>query len=110
MKITIDSNGFRDAFARFGRQNQFSSNGLQALFTHLDNIERDGGGEIELDVVSLCCDFTEFTTALEAANELGNFTANENLDQQERDRQALQWLCDERSVLLFDGGVIVQNF
>jgi hypothetical protein len=110
MKMTIDSHGFRNAFANFGRQDQFSHNGLQALFNHLEDIEQVGGGEIELDVVSLCCDFTEFATALEAAKEFSRFTIDQGLTKQEEERQAIQFLADNTDVIPFDGGIIIQNF
>lgn len=110
MKMTIDSHGFRNAFERCGRQNQFSHCGKLALFEHLESIEQDTGSEIELDVVGLCCDFTEFDTALEAAKDCSDFTIDEDLNEEEQERQALQFLSDSTTIIPFDGGVIIQNF
>ena len=108
--MTIDSHGFRNAFERCGRQNQFSHCGKLALFEHLESIEQDTGSDIELDVVGLCCDFTEFDTALEAAKEHSDFTIDEDLNEEEQERQALQFLSDRTTIIPFDGGVIIQNF
>ena len=108
--MTINVHEFRNAFANFGRQNQFSHSGLQALFNHLEDIEQVGGGEIELDVVSLCCDFTEFSTALKAARGFSHFTADQELTKEEQEREALQFLEDNTEVIPFDGGIIIQNF
>ena len=109
--MTIDSHGFRNAFERCGRQNQFSHCGKLALFEHLESIEQDTGSDIELDVVGLCCDFSEFDTALEAAkNYSGFFTSEEDLNEGEEERQALEFLSDRTTVIPFDGGVIIQNF
>jgi hypothetical protein len=110
MKMTIDLNGFKNAFANLGRIDNFSHSGLQALFNHLEDIEQVGGGEIELDVVSLCCDFTEFDSALEAAKEFTRFTIDQDLTEEEKEKQALQFLADNTEVIPFDGGVIIQNF
>ena len=108
--MTIDSHGFRNAFERCGRQNQFSHCGKLALFEHLESIEQDTGSEIELDVVGLCCDFSEFDTALEAAKDCTDFTIDEDLNEEEQEKEALQFLSDSTTVITFDGGVIIQNF
>jgi hypothetical protein len=110
MKMTIDSHGFRNAFAFFGRNNQFSHNGFQALFNHFEEIEQGGGGEIELDVIGMCCEFTEFDTALEAALDFHGFINDQELTEQEQERQALQFLSDSTTIIPFDGGIIIQNF
>ena len=60
MKQSIDIYGFRTAFERSGRKDQFSYEGLKALFEYLEQYEDDCGEEIELDVVGLCCDYVEY--------------------------------------------------
>lgn len=59
MKITISVHDFRESFARCGRQEQFSYDGLGLLFDHLEQLEGDTGQEMELDVIAICCDFAE---------------------------------------------------
>ena len=49
---------FREAFRQSNRTN-FSYEGLGLLFEHLEAWEDGGGQSIELDVVALCCDFSE---------------------------------------------------
>lgn len=68
MKRTVDLHEFRESFKRMGRENQFSYDGLGALFNALEEIERDTGEEVELDVIALCCDFMEYDS-LEALKE-----------------------------------------
>jgi hypothetical protein len=53
---TINVSDFRDAFRACGRADQFSYEGLGALFDYLEDF--DGGG-YELDVIALCCDYAE---------------------------------------------------
>lgn len=59
MKITVTESMFKDQFVSYGRADNFSSAGLSALFEYLEESEQDAGDELELDVIALCCDFTE---------------------------------------------------
>lgn len=59
MKITVTESMFKDAFVRMNRADNFSSAGLSALFEFLEDMEKDIGEEYELDVIALCCDFSE---------------------------------------------------
>lgn len=52
---------FRDAFHGAGRSGQFSYDGLEVLFDYLEQYEEDTGEAIELDVVALCCEYSEDT-------------------------------------------------
>jgi hypothetical protein len=54
---TINVSDFRDAFKACGRADQFSYEGLGALFEYLEEIDPD----FELDVIALCCDYSEDT-------------------------------------------------
>lgn len=58
MKKTIDRYQFRDAFIS-SRPDNFSYEGLNALFDYLEEYEESCETEIELDVIAICCDFTE---------------------------------------------------
>jgi hypothetical protein len=59
MRTTVNSSQFHDAFHRAGRGNQFSYEGLEVLFSYLEQLEGDTGFEIELDVIGLCCEYSE---------------------------------------------------
>ena len=111
MKITINESMFKQQFRLYGRSDQFSSNGLTALFNYLEEVYgEDGEYEYALDVVSLCCDFTEYENALEAAKNYRLFTIDEKLNEEEQKREALQFLSYRTTIIDFDGGIIVQNF
>ena len=60
MKKTINYYDFRAEFRAFGREDQFSRQGLKALFEYLEDYEQDCETEIELDVIALCCDYVEY--------------------------------------------------
>ena len=57
---TITESMFHDAFVRMGRKDQFSYEGRAALYGYLAELVNDTGEPFELDVVALCCDFTEY--------------------------------------------------
>jgi hypothetical protein len=111
MKITVDQNEFVRRFLAI-RAEQFSREALVALFDFLDEQERDLGEEQELDVIAICCDWTEYPSALEAAEAYGfepKATEDERADKAEED--ALWFLRDETTVLeLESGAVVVLNF
>lgn len=67
MKKIINSYDFERAFVDMGRENNFSYAGRNALFEYLEELEEDTGEEIELDVVALCCEFTEYGNVQEFA-------------------------------------------
>jgi hypothetical protein len=109
MKRTINFSDFCDAFFNMGRKDQFSYNGKKALFEHIESIEQDTGSDIELDIVSLCCDFSEYSNALYAALSYSAFNY-ENMNEEEQEREALQFLSDNTTVIHFENGIIIQNF
>jgi len=60
MYITIDNaSQFRDEFRAHNRGDQFSYEGLGLLFDYLEQLEQDTGEQSTLDVIALCCDYTE---------------------------------------------------
>ena len=61
MKKTITSWEFIDAFDEANRSSNFSEDGREALFEYFEQLEQDTGEEIELDVIAVCCDYTQYT-------------------------------------------------
>jgi hypothetical protein len=60
MYQTINTaSNFRDEFRACGRADQFSYQGLGILFAYFEQYEDDTGEPIELDVIAICCDFSE---------------------------------------------------
>lgn len=113
----INFSMFCDAF--FGDyKNNFSYAGKRALFDYLEELE-DITEQVELDIVELCCEYSEYDNAMEAAKEYGY---EEGVDLEEHggvdllevseleNRQAIEWLQDRTQVIEFDGGIIIQQF
>ena len=60
MKNTVNESQFRDAF-RDIRPNNLSYAALGELYEWLEQYEEDTETEMELDVIAICCDFSEYT-------------------------------------------------
>jgi len=60
MKQTITLSQFRDAFQSI-RPDNFSYEGLAVLYDFFEELDADCGTESELDVIAICCDFSEST-------------------------------------------------
>ena len=57
---TITKYSFQDAFHKMGREDQFSYKGLDALFDYFEMLEEDTDQKIELDVIAICCEYSEY--------------------------------------------------
>ena len=61
MKEYVSEHTFRDRFMRSDNyKNNFSYEGLHALFEYLEDYEDDTGEEIEFDMIGICCDYSEY--------------------------------------------------
>lgn len=59
MKQSVNFYEFVEAFRACGRENQFSRDALSAIFDCIESYEDDSGEEIELDVIAICCEWSE---------------------------------------------------
>jgi hypothetical protein len=110
MKTTVYRSDFIEAFRRI-RPEQFSPAALVALFDHLEEVDRESETEMELDVIALCCDWAEYPNAIEAAEAYGWESEGKGDEKADlSDREALEYLQDETTVLEFEGDVLVQNY
>tara|TARA_R110000803_G_scaffold73775_3_gene137667 strand:- start:11025 stop:11423 length:399 start_codon:yes stop_codon:yes gene_type:complete len=96
---TIDKYDFRQAFHDYGRGAQFSYNALTALFEWLEELSTDAGAPYELDVIALCCEFSEYSDLAEIQADYSGSDID-NIDD----------LHDLTHVIEFDGGLIIQQF
>lgn len=64
MKYSINFCQFTDAFNSCRPEN-FSYEGLKALFGYLEQYEENTGEEIEFDVIAICCEYTEYENLAE---------------------------------------------
>jgi hypothetical protein len=99
MKQSVNMYDFEREFKRFERNN-FSYDGLKALFGYLEEYEEGTGEEIELDVIALCCEYMEY----DSLNEYNN-----DYDTKYSEIDAIQ---DDTTLIKIDGGdgFIIQQY
>jgi Zn finger protein HypA/HybF involved in hydrogenase expression len=56
---TINNSEFHNAFNRMDRGSQFSYEALNLIYEYLESVEEDTGEPIELDVICICCEYSE---------------------------------------------------
>ena len=75
---------FLREFEEFGRANNFSYEGKRALYDYLSELAEDLGEPMELDVIAICCDFTEYNSIEEFNNNyshaIGEIKSIEDID------------------------------
>ena len=108
MKQTITESMFIDAFKAI-RPDNFTYAGLRAMFEWFEEMEDGTGEEIELDVIAICCDFSEYESATACVEECGykdcDYEEPENME-----KTALEYLHENTLVIEFGGGIIIQDF
>ena len=105
MKIDVTLDMFRNKFVDYDRGEQFSYEGLEALYEYLIDLERDMGEEIILDVIALCCEFTEYesSTLVDIASDFG--------EDFETEEEAKEWLQGRTEIIeVLNGGYIIRDF
>ena len=96
---TINQYDFIDAFRKMGRGENFSYNGLVALYEYLEMLGEDTGQEIELDVIALCCEYVEY-------DNLEEFQADYS-----EDYETIEDIQSDTSVIMIDAdSFIIQQF
>ncbi len=68
---------FHDSFKKAGRTNNFSYEARDALYDYFTEIEEGGEHGIELDVIAICCEYSE--EKIEDALENYNLSSIEEL-------------------------------
>ena len=71
MKQSINMYQFERAFKNMDRGEQFSYDGLKALYEYLVEYEEDTGEEINLDVIALWCAYAEYDSLKEFQADYG---------------------------------------
>jgi hypothetical protein len=90
---------------------RWSLEGARALVERMEQLEEDTGEEIELDVVALRCEWSEYETAESAARAYGWQRLGENLPEEDWEILCRDWLNEQTTVLsLASGGVVIQQF
>jgi len=81
MKTTVSQYDFTESFRNMGRSDNFSYDGLIALYDYLTGLEDDIGSEIELDVIALCCAYSEYDSFKELQEDYSDIRTMEELEE-----------------------------
>jgi hypothetical protein len=108
MKQTVGFSEFQDAFQNLRPEN-FSLQGLGALWDYLEQYEQDCGTELELDVIAVCCDFSEDSTENIAENYGLELPEDEDEDQH---YEAVKAYLEDNGALVgeVEGGFVYRDF
>ena len=101
MKTTVNCSDFEDAFRNHNRQDQFTYDGKKALYDWLKDLEDGQGEEIELDVIALCCEFTEYRDIVEFQANYSHAGDYETIEDIENDTTIIK---------INDDSFIIQDF
>ena len=81
MKEYVNEHTFRDRFMRSDNyKNNFSYEGLHALFEYIEQVEDDIGEEFEFDMIGICCDYTEYDNIEDFNQQYSNYEFDYTLD------------------------------
>ena len=58
---TLAQGDFVQLFKESSRKDQFSVEALESIFNYLDTYSEETGEPIELDIVGICCEWSEMT-------------------------------------------------
>ena len=99
MKTNVNFYEFRNWFNQ-NRPNNFSADGLVALFDYFEQYEEDSGIELEFDPIAICCEYNEYENMAEFHKDYDKETYPD-----------LEAINDATQLItLIDGGLIILAF
>lgn len=93
----------------------WSRAGAYALAQYLEELEEEMGEELELDVVAIRCDFSEYPSLQQWAEDYfsdyeDSLGLTEKSTDEDRDDCIREYILDHGQLVEFSGGVIVSSF
>ena len=88
----------------------WSWDGAKALIEYLEKLEDSLDKPIEFDTVAIRCDFVEYESVLECAEDYDFIPFYDEEDEDAIKADALKYLEDWTTVIQFEGGVIIRQF
>lgn len=120
MKQTLNTYQIADLLKQDEYAN-WSYAGALALAEYLEELEEDTGEEIELDVIVIRCDFSEYESfqsfltdyygqPISIALKLAGIDFDNDEDEDEIDDMIRDFILDHGQLIEFEGGIIVSSF
>lgn len=96
MHIDVSFYMFERAFHNMNRKDNFSHYGLRKLFDYFEDLEDSCDIQIELDVVVICCVYTEYDSVKELCEAYSlDFTYDEDDDEDTIADNFRDYLCEK---------------
>ena len=106
---TLDKYSFVEAFQQSSSKDQFSYEALEALFDYLEDYSDSTGEAVELDIVAICCEWSEMTWKEIAVSYGVDLSTCD--DDDERIGEIESFLCDNTQwCALSDGSFVFVQF
>ena len=116
MKTTLTTSAAADILAS-DENSSFSRLGAYALVEHLEELEDSTGEEMEFDSVAIRCDFAEYDSLTDWAEDYfagdnwrDNVNCDYDADDETLDEKIREYIQDHGQLIEFDGGIIVSSF
>ena len=123
MLVTTIDNGYQleQLFRECGRETHFSYEGFNALYDYLEEYSDEVGEDFKVDVIALCCDFTEYSGWKELYENYSYSYNNESktfeeLEEDDELDDFKEWVQDRTTVIEVTDyknnivGIIIQCF
>jgi uncharacterized alpha/beta hydrolase family protein len=116
MKQNVSEGMFIDSFKQNEeRKNNFSYDGLRALYDYLEQYENDIGEELEFDLIALCCEYSEYKDLKEFLNDYPSDIDKKDYDDLDDYKQAIEEEINDNTQLIkldddLDEGFIIQAY
>ena len=123
MLVTTIDNAYQleQLFRECGREHHFSYEGFNALYDYLEEFSECTGEDFKIDVIALCCDFTEYESWEEIYNIYSYSYNNESKTFEELEEEGelddfKEWVQDRTTVIECTDyknnvvGIIIQCF
>lgn len=88
----------------------WSWSGAVALVEYFEDYEESTNTKIEFDTVAIRCEYSEYKSVLEAAEDYGFIPTDDEDDKDAIEAEALNYLEERTTVIKFEGGVIIQQY
>jgi len=112
MKQTISKSDFVDQFRVMDRLENFSYEALGLLFDYFEEYEEAAGEELEMDVIAVCCEYSEDSADSIAANymDAAEYAEFKELNEDEQVEAIREYLEENTSIVgeTADGFVYAQ--
>lgn len=119
---TIDESLFISRFEDYKRvitkenkNGNFTYKGLRHLFGYIDDLSEDTSENIVLDVIALCCDYSEYGDITEYLNDYGKDLIRENEETEEEFKERIENHINDNTTLIkfsddLNDGFIIQQY